>query len=87
MIIYLSLIKHLNNNRMYFWMKRDKVINNWQAGFQRGTEEQVLRMVQDIPDGHEEKGGHERTLVVTLDCSKAYDKVDRVRLIEIIMDE
>ena len=76
-------------NRMYFWMERDKVINNWQAGFQRGrgTEEQVLRMVQDIQDGHEERGGHERTLVVTLDCSKAYDRVDRVRLIERMMDE
>ena len=47
---------------MYFWMERDKVINNWQAGFQRGrgTEEQVLRMVQDIQDGHEEKGGNAR---------------------------
>ena len=65
------------------------VINNWQAGFQRGrgTEEQVLRMVQDIQNGHEEKGGHERTLLVTLDCSKAYDRVGRVRLIERMMDE
>ena len=40
-------------NRMYFWIERNKVINNWQAEFQRGRgTEQVLRMVQDIQDGH-----------------------------------
>ena len=82
-------MERMVTNRMYYWMERDDVINNWQAGFQRGrgTEEQVMRMVQEIQDGFEEKGGHKRTIGVTLDCSKAYDRVWRVRLLERLMDE
>ena len=59
-------------DRLYYWMEKGGVVNEWQAGFQRGrsTEEQVRRVVQGIQDGWEEKE-HKRTLLVTLDCTKA----------------
>ena len=42
---------------LYYWMERENVLQRWQAGFQRlrGTEEQVLRLVQGIQDGWEER--------------------------------
>jgi len=84
-----KILERMIVNRMYYWMEKDSVINKWLAGFQRGrsTEEQVLRMVQDIQDGYEVMNGHHKSIVVTLDCSKAYDRVWRVRLIERLMDE
>ena len=87
--VVVKWLERITVNRMYYWLERDKVINNWQAGFQRGrgTEEQVLRLVQEIQDGHEKRGGHLKTMVVTLDCSKAYDRVDKIRLVERMMDE
>ena len=52
------------------------MINKWQAGFQRGrgTEEQVQRVVQEIQDRWEKRKS-DKTIVVTLDCTKAYDRV------------
>ena len=52
------------------------MINKWQAGFQRGrgTEEQVQRVVQEIQDRWEKRKS-DKTIVVTLDYTKAYDRV------------
>ena len=83
-----KLMERMVANRLWYWLENKRNINPWQAGFQRGrsTEEQICRIVQDIQDGWEEPK-HQKTVVVTLDCSKAYDKVWRVRLIERMLDE
>ena len=83
-----KLLERMVANRLWFWMERTKCLIPWQAGFQRGrsTEEQVNRIIQDIQDGWEERE-HLKTIVVTLDCSKAYDKVWRIRLIERMIEE
>ena len=87
--VAVKILERMITNRLYYWMEKTKVINNWQAGFQRGrsTEEQVLRMVQEIHDGYEEKNGHLKTVAVTIDCSKAYDRVWKTRLMERMMEE
>ena len=86
--VCVKLFKRMIVERLYFWMEREGVVQNWQAGFQRlrGTEEQVLRLVQGIQDGWEERKPLS-TIAVTLDCSKAYDRVWRVRLLERLMDD
>ncbi len=74
--------------RTNYWLEREGKINKWQAGFQRAkcSEDQVIRLSQSIQDGLEKKP-HQRTLLVTLDCSKAYDRVWKARLYERMMDE
>ena len=52
----------------------------------RSTEEQVIRLSQDIQDGLEMKP-HKRTVALALDCAKAYDRVWKTRLLERMMDE
>ena len=86
--VVVKLLERMIANRLYHWLEEKRVINSWQAGFQRGrsTEEQVFRVVQSIQDGWEEKP-HRKTVVVTLDCSKAYDRVWKVKLRERLMDE
>ncbi|MEL7306976.1 MAG: reverse transcriptase domain-containing protein [Pseudomonadota bacterium] len=87
--VCVKIMERMVVNRLYYWMERTGVVKGWQAGFQRGrgTEEQVVRMVQEIQDGFERRGGHEKTVLVTLDCTKAFDKVWRVRMVERMMDE
>ena len=84
----MKLFERMIVKRLYYSMERESVLQRWQAGFQRlrGTEEQVLRLVQGIQDGWEERKPLS-TIAVTLDCSKAYDRVWRVRLLERLMDE
>ena len=86
--ICVKTMERMTLGRLYYWMERESTVNTWQAGFQRGrsTEELVAQMVQEIQDGWEERP-HRRTLVVTLDCSKAFDRVWTVRLLERLMEE
>lgn len=81
-----KVMERLVLGRLTHWMEANKVINGWQAGFQRGrgTEEQVLGMVQGI---HDRWCQGEKTVLVTLDCSRAYDRVWKTRLMERMMDE
>uniref|UniRef100_A0A1I8HJM6 Reverse transcriptase domain-containing protein n=1 Tax=Macrostomum lignano TaxID=282301 RepID=A0A1I8HJM6_9PLAT len=50
------------------------------------TEEQVARLVQAIQDGWE-RNPHLKTLAVLIDCSRAFDRVWRARLLARMMDE
>ena len=52
----------------------------------RSTEEQVIGLSQDIQDGLEMKP-YKRTVAIALDCTKAYDRVWKTRLLERMMDE
>ncbi|PAA87688.1 hypothetical protein BOX15_Mlig033504g5 [Macrostomum lignano] len=83
-----KLMERMVTNRLYFWMEDNKIIKSWQAGFQRGrsTEEQVIRLVQSIQDGWEERRPL-KTVAVTLDCSKAYERVWRVKLMDRMLEE
>jgi len=66
-------------------------VNGWfsplQAGFRKGRscEDQVLKIVQAIEDGFH-KSPHERSVLVLLDFSKAYDTVWRQKLLLSMMD-
>ena len=65
--------------------------NNWlssyQAGFRRGRscEDQILRMVQAIDDGFQQKQ-MKRSVLVLLDFSQAFDTVWRQRLLTSMLD-
>ncbi|MEL7521032.1 MAG: reverse transcriptase family protein, partial [Cyanobacteria bacterium J06553_1] len=58
-----------------------------QAGFRRRrcTEDQVLRLSQDISDGFQ-RSPSQRTVLALLDYSKAYDRVWREELLDVLMD-
>ena len=58
------------------------LFNKLQAGFRKGRscEDQILRIVQAIEDGFQQKKLH-RSVLVLLDFSKAYDTVWRERLL------
>ena len=75
-------------NRLNYWLEDKENINDWQAGFQRGksTEDQIIRLAQSIQDGFEKKPTH-KTLGIAIDCSKAYDKVWKNRLLERMVEE
>ena len=65
--------------------------NNWlysaQAGFRRGRswEDQILRMVQVISDGFQHKR-MQRSVLVLLDFSQAFDTVWRQKLLLSMLD-
>jgi hypothetical protein len=52
-----KVMERIVNDRLGYWLEKNGIINKWQAGFQRGrsTEDQVLRLSQDIQDGWEVK--------------------------------
>ena len=83
MSVCVKVLERMAVNRLSFWIEREGVLNKLQAGFQRGriTEEQVVRVVQEIQDGWEKKKS-DRTIVVTLDRTKAYDREWKVRMMD-----
>ena len=58
-----------------------------QAGFRKGrcTEDQVLRLSQDVSDGFQ-RSPSQRTVLALLDYSRAYDRVWREKLLDGLMD-
>jgi ribonuclease HI len=86
--VLVKILERMVVNRTMYWMEKKKIINPWQAGFQRchATEDQIIRMCQEIQDGLERKP-HSRTLAIAIDCTKAYDRVWKGRLLERMMDE
>ena len=86
--VLVKVMERMVTNRLYCWLEENNTLNKWQAGFQRmrNTEEQVLRLSQDIQDGLERKP-HLRTIALAVDCTKAYDRVWIIRLLERMMDE
>jgi ribonuclease HI len=69
-----KLLERLVSNRLQHWLESEIKLNPNQAGFRRcrSTEEQVALVVQLAMDGFQQK---ERTLMVAVDLSKAYDKL------------
>ena len=68
------------NNRLYYWLEQNKLLNNMQAGFRRGsrTEDQLFRLVQNVIDGFQSQ---KNTTAVFIDLQQAYDRVWRKGLL------
>jgi ribonuclease HI len=81
-------MERMVKNRLYHLAEERGMLCDEQAGFRRcrSTEDQVLRMSQDISDGFQ-RPKSERTVVALLDYSKAYDTVWRWNLIKSLMDK
>ena len=64
------------NYRLYYWLEQNKLINNIQAGFRKGsrTEDQLFRLVQNVIDGFQSQ---KNTTAVFIDLQQAYDRVWR----------
>ena len=75
-------------NRLYFLAETNGWIHPSQAGFRKGRscEDQITRTVQRISDGFNSKP-MQRSVMVLLDFSKAYDTVWRERLLLSLADK
>ena len=64
------------NQRLYWWLESNKMLNDCQAGFRAGqrTDDQLFRLSQRIIDGFHNK---ESTTTVLVDLQQAYDRVWR----------
>ena len=72
------------SERLYDFAEQNNLFSKLQAGFRksRGVEDQILRFTQHISDGFQRK---EKSLLVLLDFSKAYDTIWRERLINTML--
>ena len=68
--------------RIYHIAESNGMFNSQQAGFRKGRscEDQIIRITQAIEDGFQMKPTSQRSALVLLDFSKAYDTVWRQRL-------
>ena len=69
-------------DRLYSLVESNNILSNLQAGFRRNfsCEDQVMKMAQLIEDGFQ-KDKCERSVLVLLDYSKAFDQVWRQKLL------
>jgi len=75
-------MERMVSDRLYEIAETRNMFSPLQAGFRRGRscEDQIMKMVQAIEDGFQKKR-MERSVLVMLDYSKAYDKVWRQKLL------
>ena len=82
-----KLMERTIADKIYYLAEEGNWLSPLQAGFRKGrsTEDQIARVVQAISDGlHSPK--MERSVLVLLDYSKAYDTVWRERLLNRMLD-
>ena len=72
------------NQRLYWWLENNKLLNVHQAGFRSGhrTEDQLFTLTQKVIDGFHEK---KSTAAVFVDLKQAYDRVWRKGLLSKMM--
>jgi ribonuclease HI len=77
-----KLLERLVAERMYYLVETRGFIHRFQAGFRKGRscEDQILRVVQAIENGFAQKK-MERSVLVLLDFSSAYDTVWKEKLL------
>ena len=82
-----KLAERLLQSRLAYLLEVNDVLVPEQAGFRAGrcTEEQIARLGQDIMDALEAKPT-EKTVMVAVDMSAAYDRVHRPSLLYKMMD-
>lgn len=80
-------MERIIKNRMSHFLESKNLININQAGFRanHSTEDQVLRIVQDISDGFEAKL-MQRTVMCLIDFSRAYYTIYKHRLREKLVE-
>ena len=80
-----KVLERMVSDRLYDMAERNAWFSKLQAGFRkgRGVEDQILRITQRIADGFQME---EKSLLVLLDFSKAYDTVWRERLLHKLLD-
>ena len=82
-----KLAERLLQGRLAYLLEVSGVLAPEQAGFRAGrcTEEQIARLGQDIMDAMEAKPT-KRTVMVAVDMTAAYDRVNRCSLLQKMMD-
>ncbi|GFR84197.1 reverse transcriptase [Elysia marginata] len=75
-----KLAERMINNRLYWWLESNKILNPNQAGFRTGqqTEDQLFRLSHKVIDGFQKK---KNTTAVFVDLQQAYDRVWRKGLL------
>ena len=83
-----KVLERMISNRLYTMAEKNNWICNQQAGFRRGrsTEDQVIKLIQRISDGFQQRPKPLRTVMVLLDYSKAYDRTWKEKLLSKIHD-
>ena len=82
-----KLFERMIADRLMHLAETNGWLNSAQAGFRKGRscEDQILRMVQAIEDGFQQKRTH-RSVLVLLDFSQAFDTVWRQKLLLSMLD-
>ena len=80
-----KLMERIISDRLYHLAETNNWLSPLQAGFRkgRGVEDQILRITQRISDGFQRK---EKSLLVLLDLSKAYNKIWREKLLYTLLN-
>ena len=82
-----KLLERMIADRLIHIAETNNMLSSYQAGFRRGRscEDQILRMVQAIDDGFQQKKTC-RSVLVLLDFSAAFDTVWRQKLLVSMLD-
>ena len=83
-----KLLERMLANRIAFVAETRGMLSKLQAGFRKGRscEDQIIKMVQGICDGYQQKKMR-RSVLVLLDYSRAYDTVWREKLLLNLADK
>ena len=75
-----KVVEKMINQRLYWWLENNKLLNVHQAGFRSGhrTEDQLFTLTQKVIDGFHQK---KSTAAVFVDLKQAYDRVWRKGLL------
>ena len=82
-----KLLERILADRLFHIAETRNLFSRFQAGFRKGRscEDQILRIVQSIEDGFQQKP-MQRSVMALLDFSKAYDTVWREKLLLHLLD-
>ena len=71
-----KITERMINDRLYFWLESNKILNSHQAGFRSGrrTDDQLFKLSQKVIDGFHEK---QSTTAIFVDLQQAYDRIWR----------
>ena len=75
-----KIAERMVNSRLYYWLEKNKLLTNTQAGFRRQsrTEDQLFRLAQNVIDGFQDK---KSTTAVFINLQQAYDRIWRKGLL------
>ena len=84
-----KVLERMHAERLYYLAENNGWFSHIQAGFRRGRSctDQILRICQAIEDGFQQKAKSQRSVLVLLDYSKAFDTVWRQKLLLSMADK